>query len=191
MNYNIINGVIKEKFGDKLPVNAFDYMAKIIQLPFHIPKWDENTMWKFVTDIISNDMKGTRYYEVFSKNKDLLLYGVKRNPREIKRFINNILFAESAFGESVLFFGSDLVRELIVVQALQFRSEWQNFLDFITPDERRKEFLNDYKNRKGKGSQKEMELYFYNAYPGAFRNTLFGTPHNIACSRNRSRLCRP
>jgi hypothetical protein len=66
------------------------------------------------------------------------------NPRQVKRFINNIILAESVFNKPV--------DELIAVQALNFRHEWRKFLDLITPnDDRRKTFFNEYKKIKEEG----------------------------------------
>jgi uncharacterized protein YjbI with pentapeptide repeats len=68
---------------------------------------------------------------------------VQLNPREVKRFINNIILAQSVFGKPI--------NELIVVQALNFRHEWNKFLELITPDEIRQIFFNEYKKLKEGG----------------------------------------
>jgi hypothetical protein len=69
-----------------------------------------------------------------------MVKGVKPNPREVKRFINNIILAKSVFDKPT--------DELIVVQALSFHQDWNKFLDLITPDELRGKLLNEYKNLK-------------------------------------------
>jgi len=66
-----------------------------------------------------------------------MVKGVKLNPREVKRFINNIILAKSVFDKPT--------DELIVVQALSFHHDWNNFLDIITLDGKREGVLNDYK----------------------------------------------
>ena len=85
-------------------------------------------------------MKIIRLDSEFEKNKDLIVKAVQLNPREVKRFINNIILAKAVFGKPI--------NELIVVQALNFRRDWNKFLELITPDETRKAFLIEYKKLK-------------------------------------------
>ncbi|HKG89806.1 MAG TPA: pYEATS domain-containing protein [Nitrososphaeraceae archaeon] len=73
-------------------------------------------------------------------NKKLLVSAVEINPREAKRFINNIILAKSVFNKPV--------DRLLVVQVLSFRHEWGRFLTFITDDDTRKDFLSKYKTLK-------------------------------------------
>lgn len=54
------------------------------------------------------------------------------------------LMAESVFNKPV--------GELIVVQALYFRREWNSFLELITPDDESRKFLSEYKRLKEKVS---------------------------------------
>jgi hypothetical protein len=77
------------------------------------------------------------------ENKELIVKSVQLNPREVKRFINNVILAKSVFDKPI--------DGLIVVQALNFRHDWNRFLELITPDETRKTFLNQYKKLKEEG----------------------------------------
>ena len=49
---------------------------------------------------------------------------VQLNPREVKRFINNVILAKSVFEKPV--------DQLIAVRALDFRTEWNKFFERIT-----------------------------------------------------------
>jgi hypothetical protein len=121
-------------------------LQKIVQLPFHIPSWKEADISNSITKIISNGLEFSRLAEEFENenNKRLIMKAVELNPRQVKRFINNVILAESVFGKPA--------NELIVVQALNFRKEWWKFLDLITSnDERRKMFFNEYKKIKQEG----------------------------------------
>jgi hypothetical protein len=110
-------------------------------------------MYSSISKIISKGLEGSKLVEEFENNKRLIVKAVELNPKQVKRFINNIILAESVFSKPV--------DELIAVQALNFSHEWRKFLDLITPnDERRKTFFNEYKKIKeeGKVVTNEAEL---------------------------------
>ena len=144
MDSETINTLIKKKYGEESAVKGLDYLQKIVQLPFHIPTWEETDMLSSISKIISKGLEGSKLAEDFENNKSLIVKAVELNPRQVKRFINNIILAESVFDKPV--------DELIAVQALNFRQEWRKFLDLITHnDDRRKMFFNEYKKIKEEG----------------------------------------
>jgi len=57
--------------------------------------------------------------------------------------MNDIILARSVFKKPV--------DNLVVVEALKFRQEWNKFLEFVTPDDKRKQFFTAYKNLKDDG----------------------------------------
>jgi hypothetical protein len=69
------------------------------------------------------DLKGLIFFGDFVKHKDILVKAVELNPREVKRFINNVVLAKAVFDKPV--------DELIVVQALNFRRDWKRFFELI------------------------------------------------------------
>ena len=71
----------------------------------------------------------------FRDNINLLVKAIEANPREVKRFVNQIILAKSVFDKPV--------DNLIVVQALRFNPEWRWFLDYITSIDN-KEFFDNY-----------------------------------------------
>jgi predicted KAP-like P-loop ATPase len=75
MNYNSINPLIRSKYGESLIVNGFDYMQKIVQLPFQIQMWNKDDIKKLIDNTLAKNFANT----------DLLVRGVKWNPREVKR----------------------------------------------------------------------------------------------------------
>jgi hypothetical protein len=72
----------------------------------------------------------------------LIVKSVRPNPREVKRFINNIILAQSVYDPSLS------VSKLICVQALSFREEWRDFLNIITDDDLRNILLTHYRRFK-------------------------------------------
>ena len=139
MNYNTINEIIKTKYGRENPtVGGYEYMQKIVHLPFQIPIWGKDDILEFVHDLLSKHLEGSKQLvNEFKNNEDLIVSAVKENPREAKRFINDILFTTSIFEHLD-------IDKLIVVRAMIFRHEWNDFLEFIRPDEFRKQFLKRY-----------------------------------------------
>ena len=151
MDSNSIDNYVKNKYGQNTQVKGIDYLQKIVQLPFQVPTWDEgwneDDVFESVQNIISLELKNYPRLAEITKNIKLIVKGVQLNPREIKRFINSIILAESVFspGKANL-----TIDELITVQALSFRNDWKNFLDIITPNDTRKLLFDHYKEfRKG------------------------------------------
>jgi hypothetical protein len=144
MDSNSIDYIIEEKYGKKAKIKGIDYLQKIVQVPFQIPTWQQQID---LSEKIENIMKkmdaDPGLIGPFNKNKELIAKAVQLNPREIKRFANNITLAKSVFKTSI--------DELIVVQALIFRPNWNRFLDLITPDELRNAFFSYYFTLKKKG----------------------------------------
>jgi hypothetical protein len=141
MNYNSIDPIIETKFGKNDNIKGYNYMEKIVQLPFHIPTWSGTDVSDLIKKIIKQDLQGTNLEKEFSNNKDfenLLVRAVKHNPRETKMFINTIILANAVFEKDI--------DKLLVVQALNFRREskndWNKFLSFIIADNKiRQDFL--------------------------------------------------
>jgi hypothetical protein len=140
MDPNSIDSIIKQKYGDNLNVIGLDYMQKIVQLPFQIPFWNESDIERYLNNITNKRLGSTPVQSDILDNLPILTKAIKWNPREAKRFINNVLLARAVFDKPI--------DELIVVQALNFRSEWKKFLELIMPDDKRKEFLHEYKKQK-------------------------------------------
>jgi hypothetical protein len=139
MDSKSIDSIVKKKYENNFD-KGLEYMEKIVQLPFQIPSWNEGWNEDAISDsivkIISKGLKGSNLIEEFKNNKKLIVKAVRKNPREAKRFINNIILAKAVSDKNV--------DELIAVQALIFRHEWSNFLEFITENKRRKNFLGKY-----------------------------------------------
>ncbi|HSF51073.1 MAG TPA: P-loop NTPase fold protein [Nitrososphaeraceae archaeon] len=137
LNYQGIDSIIKEKYGNNPNISGFDYMEKIVQLPFNIPEWADMDIDKFIDSIIEKDVNGSIFENEIRLNKRLIAHSVERNPRQVKRFINDVILTRFVFKKPV--------DNLIAVKTLKFRQEWEWFSDFIFPDDRREQFFNAYK----------------------------------------------
>ena len=144
MDSRTINSLVSKKYGEGSAVEGWDYLQKIVQLPFQIPTWREIDISKAISKIVSKGLEGSpELVNEFENHKELIVKAVQLNPREVKRFINNIIFAKAVFGKPF--------DELIVVQALKFRSDWNKFLELISLDKKRKNFLNEHKKLMEEG----------------------------------------
>jgi tetratricopeptide (TPR) repeat protein/GTPase SAR1 family protein len=137
MNSKSINSIVRKKFSDDPGVKGIDYMQKIVQLPFQIPEWKEIDISRSIGKIISKGLEGSDLLKDFEENKKLIVKAVEKNPRQVKRFINNVILAQAVFNKEI--------DKLIAVRALDFRDGWQNFLELITPNDKRKKFFEGYK----------------------------------------------
>ena len=138
MDSETINSLVKKKYGEDSAVKGLDYMQKIVQLPFQIPTWRKEDISEFLDHIINKDLADSDIKNELLINKEILMKAVKTNPREAKRFVNDLILSRAAFDKPC--------DRLIVVQALKFRREWNNFLEFLTSglsDASRSDFLNE------------------------------------------------
>jgi hypothetical protein len=140
MNPDTINSLVKKKFPDERNIDAPQYLAKFIQLPFQIPLLDPRDIESFIEKIVSKALGLELAAEFLSPmRKSLIAKGVEPNPRLIKRFLNNIILAKGVFGQYVDF------DRLIAVQTLIYRRDWNIFLELISQnDDVRKTFFGEY-----------------------------------------------
>ncbi len=86
MDDRSINSIIKEKYGsedsDGSVKNGLDYLQKIVQLPFKMPKWQEKDISKFIEKMISKGLGDSNLAIDFKNNKELIVSAVEKNPRE-------------------------------------------------------------------------------------------------------------
>jgi hypothetical protein len=110
------------------------------------PTWKVDDISRSVEEIIDKELKDSDVQNEFKNNEKLIIKAVESNPRQLKRFINNVILAKAVFNNLRIEFDG-----LIVVRALDFRREWNRFLELIIPDETRRKFCSEYKKLKTKG----------------------------------------
>lgn len=72
---------IKHRY-EKLELSGVDYLDKMVQLPFYLPLIDPEQMGGFVDGLLPSDLKDCR---------EMLVQCLGDNPRQVKRFINNLV----------------------------------------------------------------------------------------------------
>lgn len=110
-------------------VKGEDYIKKIIQIPFRIPPWNTTDLERLMG--IVSDRLFPPYDELIMRNSDIISTGIEANPRELKRFINNLIVAGEVLNnpeERAWRF-----RDLSVLEAI--KSRWNDIYELLVNDE--------------------------------------------------------
>jgi hypothetical protein len=159
MDSNSIDTIVQKRYGGNPAVSGRDYLQKIVQLPFQIPTWKDgwkdSDIEKSIEDIVSIELQDYMLVGEIIKNLKIIVSGVQLNPREVKRFVNNVILANSVFSSQN---DSLSITNLIAVQALFFRNNWKEFSDIIAEKNTRKSLLTHYKEFKAKEEKREISI---------------------------------
>jgi len=106
-------------------VRGEDYIKKIIQIPIKIPTWSKES----IIDLIENKIVlnlNDEYTKFLRQNSAMVARVVDFNPRQLKRFINNVIIAFESFANKddnpeIQF------NEIFLVKIL--RTEWPEFYE--------------------------------------------------------------
>jgi hypothetical protein len=157
MDPNSIDNLIKKKYGSDSKINGLDYLKKIVQLPVQIPEWFHADIEAFIETTILEKLENSDLLGGLQRNKKIIVRAVEKNPREVKRFINTVILAQAIFNKPI--------DNLLIVQALRFRSEWNKLLNLMMSDDKKREFLEAYRvlyspdsreRESGKGQIKQL-----------------------------------
>jgi len=104
-------------------VKGEDYIKKIIQIPIKIPTWSQES----IVDLVLNKIKQNlheEYTNFLCENTEMIAKIVQYNPRQLKRFINNVIIAFETFTSQK---DSPEIKfnEIFLLKILQ--SEWPDF----------------------------------------------------------------
>jgi len=132
-----IDNLIEKKYGPKTKINGLDYLKKIVQLPVQIPEWFHTDIEAFIETTILEKLENSDLLGGLQRNRKIIVRAVEKNPREVKRFINTVILAQAIFDRPI--------DNLLIVQALRFRSDWNQLLNLLMTDDKKNRFLNAYK----------------------------------------------
>ncbi len=104
-------------------IKGEDYIKKIIQIPIKIPSWSKES----IIDLINNSITpklNSDYTKFLTQNSAMIAKVIDYNPRQLKRFINNVIIAFETFASKS---GSPEIQfnEIFLVKIL--KSEWPDF----------------------------------------------------------------
>ena len=104
-------------------VKGEDYIKKIIQIPIKIPSWSKES----IIDLINNSIApklNSDYTRFLHQNSGMVAKVVDNNPRQLKRFINNVIIAFETFASNP---GSPNIHFNEIFLAKILKSEWPDF----------------------------------------------------------------
>jgi len=101
-------------------IKGDDYIKKIIQIPIKIPSWTKESIVDLINNTISSRLNSD-YTKFLRQNSEMIAKVVDYNPRQLKRFINNVIVAFETFACKQ---GSPEIQfsEIFLVKIL--KSEW-------------------------------------------------------------------
>jgi len=115
-------------------IKGEDYIKKIIQTQFRVPLWNRTDFAELIKNNILPEFRDSHPKFLDDEtNYDIMSTAIESNPRELKRFINNLIIAYELFGNK------EYVDEksLLIVEAL--RTRWNDFFErFANNEELRK-----------------------------------------------------
>ena len=90
-----------------------------------VPEWDSSDMEKLIEEVLLEKLND-RYSKIIKENIGFISLPSERNPRELKRFINNFIVSNE------IFCGNKEINPqvLLAIQALKVR--WLNFYRNLT-----------------------------------------------------------
>jgi hypothetical protein len=116
-------------------VKGEDYLKKIIQIPIKIPSWSSESFLELLKEKISPKLTD-EYSDFLLENPVIVSQVVNSNPRQLKRFINNLMIAFETFVRK----GTPIqLSEIFLVKVL--KSEWPDFYREIVKNKEFREII--------------------------------------------------
>ncbi len=149
---DVIDKGIETIYGKDSNISGTDYIKKILQLPFKVPKPGKEEIGNYI-EICINRI-GAR--DIFSENGNIkneyiniIIQGTNSNPREIKRFLNSFVLLHNVKEEKM---GDDYdPRKMIYLLLVQLR--WNKIFRLIDKNGNLMVLLHEYI----KGNEKTKE----------------------------------
>lgn len=104
-------------------VKGEDYIKKIIQIPIKIPSWTKESMIDLIDHSIVPRLNSD-YTRFMHQNSAMVARVIDYNPRQLKRFINNVIIAFETFASKE---GSPEIQFNDIFLAKILKSEWPDF----------------------------------------------------------------
>jgi len=106
-------------------IKGEDYIKKIIQIPIKIPTWSKEGIVDLIENKISYELN-EEYSKFLHQNSNMVARVVDFNPRQLKRFINNVIIAFESFANNESTPEIEF-NEIFIAKIL--RTEWPEFYE--------------------------------------------------------------
>ena len=104
------------------------YLKKFIQIPITLTEWNQDEVIKLIDNFLENDIINQGYKEIVRDNKEIIATSIEQNPREIKRFLNNLIISYEVFVKVQKIEDEEaknvFLKQLLLVQIL--KSNWSD-----------------------------------------------------------------
>lgn len=94
LNPQVVEKCIEKRYKD-LEISGSDYLSKIVQIAFRIPEWREEDINEYLGYVVKQ--LDDEYKKIFYNYEELVIKGVEKNPRTVKKFINNYIATKEVF----------------------------------------------------------------------------------------------
>ena len=94
IDYDRIANLIGKKYKTS---EGEEYLKKFIQIPILLTEWNQDEIVNLIDDFLENDIINKGYKQIIGENKGIIASAIKENPREIKRFLNNLIISYEVF----------------------------------------------------------------------------------------------
>jgi predicted KAP-like P-loop ATPase len=96
MDPDSMDHLMKAKYGEGSNIDGLGYLQKIIQFPFHVPKWSKSDIKSLIRAGIRKALEDTEIFKVLTNEYiiNILSNSVENNPRQLKRFINTLILIQ-------------------------------------------------------------------------------------------------
>ena len=122
---------------DQTGVRGEDYIKKIIQIPIRIPKWSPDSIINLMETNLLPQLNDD-YAKFLRQNARIISRVINENPRQLKRFINNVIIAFETFASKQKA-DTWIVDEIFLAQIV--KSEWAEFYKEFSREKHFREFV--------------------------------------------------
>jgi len=114
-------------------IKGEDYIKKIIQIPIKIPSWSKDSIIDLIENKIASGLN-QEYRKFLRQNSGMVARVVDYNPRQLKRFINNVIIAFETFASKEnspeIQFNEIFLVKILKIEWPQFYEEFVRESDF-------------------------------------------------------------
>ena len=100
------------------------YLEKIIQFHISIPEWTEADIIELVKKLTENDIVNEYYKNSIRSHAKLISLCIKKNPRLLKKFLNNFIFTLESYSIS-----KENIQQILVLQVLYLN--WYSYYNYF------------------------------------------------------------
>jgi len=136
LSHKTVTNLIAQSYKET-GVKGEDYIKKIIQIPITLPEWTQSNMINLLETKIVPHLND-EYARFLKQNARIVSKVVGSNPRQLKRFINNVIIAFETFSNREKP-DNWIVEEIFLVQIL--KTEWTDFYNEFSKDKKFHDFF--------------------------------------------------